>query len=286
MLERHFEHVQFYRHGAVAGGFVYQATGEEPTGAPVEVARFSLSDPRLGVEAPTTRSVIAVCSDDVGILADEGRAYLLLDRARGVFDESEERAEDVELLRAEIRRIQETEVRTLVETLRKEVVPLRILLRLASRVLISQLYSYWKANLQAMFRHGRRLTFDEPRRRRELTFDEGRHRRNLVLEQVRHRSNKALEPIRHRRNIIRGNIYAIRKKGPRGMAQGAFRRSRDLFRRLRDKDESTESNQRSKYEREQRPPDQRHSAHGPLQKRLMHSRRRGTGEAGILNGDR
>jgi len=285
MLERHFEHVRIYRQGAVAGGFVYPAS-KEPTGAPVEVARFSLSDPCFGVEPPRTRSVIAVCSDGAGVSGDEEEPYLLLDAERRVFEESVERAEDVELLHAEIRRMQETEVRALVEALRKEVVPLRILLRLASRVLITQVYGYWKANILAIFRRDRELTYDEARRRRELTFDEGRHRRNLVLEQVRHRCNKALEPIRHRRNIIRGNIYAIRKKGPRGMAQGAFRRSRGLYRRLRNKDESTESNQRSKYEREQRPPSQRYGACGPLQERLMLSWRRGTGEAGILNGDR
>jgi SAM-dependent methyltransferase len=256
MLERHFGHVHMYRQGAVAGGFVFPATGEV-TGAPVETARFTLADPRFGVEPPTTRSVIAVCSDTAVALADdEERPYLLLDRDRGVFDESEERAEDVELLRAEIRRMQEIELRALVDALRKEVVPLGILLRLASRVLLSYLYGYWKANLQAMFRRRRDITFEEARRRRELTLEEGRHRRNLVLEQVRHRRNLALQPIRHRRNIIRGNIYAMRKKGPRGMAQGAFKRSYGLYRRLRNKDRSSDSNPRSKYEGEQCPPTQ------------------------------
>ena len=38
------------------------------------------------------------------------RPYLLLDRDRRIFDECEDRAEDVELLREEVERMQETEV--------------------------------------------------------------------------------------------------------------------------------------------------------------------------------
>jgi SAM-dependent methyltransferase len=251
MLERHFGYVRLYRQGAVAGGLVFPATGEEPIGAPVEVARFSVAAPRFGVRSPVTRSVIAVCSDSEGaMLGGEEGSYLLLDRDRWVFVESEERAEDVELLRAEILRMQDSEVRAFVDVLRREILPLRVLLRLASRVLLSYLYGYWKANLQAMFRRRQEITFEEARRR-ELTLEEGRHRRNLVLEQARHHRNTVLEPILHRRNIIRGNIYAIRKKGPRDLVQGAFRRSYDLYWRLRNEDRGPDPNLRSKYERNQ-----------------------------------
>jgi SAM-dependent methyltransferase len=262
LLECYFGHVRLYRQGAVAGGFIFPDTMKEPASAPVEVARFSLAEPRPGAGSPVTRSVIAVCSDSVEAVGGEEGSYLLLDRDRWVFDESEERAEDVELLRAEILRMQDSEVRAFVDALRREVLPLRVLLRLASQVLLSYLYGYWKANLQAMFRRREEITFEEARRRRELTLEEGRHRRNLVLEQARHRRNTVLEPILHRRNIIRGNIYAIRKKGPRGLVQGAFRRSYDLYRRLRNKDRGSEPNLRSKYERNQ------------------------TGGVGTLNGDR
>jgi SAM-dependent methyltransferase len=178
MLEGHFEHVQIYRQGAVAGGFVYPAS-EEPTGTPVEVARFSssLADHDFGVEPPTTRSVIAVCSDGAGVLANE--PYLLLDGERLVFEESEERAEDVELLRAEIRRIQETEVQAFIDAIK------------VRQALIQELPRYLP------------------------------HMRHILLDHLI-----------HRRNVIRGNIYAIKRKGAIGLARGAFRRSSALYRRL------------------------------------------------------
>lgn len=122
LLERHFGHVHIYRQGAVAGGFVFPAS-EEVTGTPVEIARFSLANPYLSVEPPTTRSVMAVCSD-AEALGQEEQPYLLLDRDRGVFDECEDHAEDVELMRGEIRRMQETEVQAFLEriTLRRSLV--------------------------------------------------------------------------------------------------------------------------------------------------------------------
>jgi len=113
LLERHFERVDIYRQGAVAGGFVFPAS-EERTGTLIESARFSLPDPDLGTEPPTTRSVIGVCSD-AEAFGQEKQPYLLLDRARRVFDECEERAEDVELMRSEIHQIQETEVRAFID---------------------------------------------------------------------------------------------------------------------------------------------------------------------------
>ena len=116
LLERHFEHVHIYRQGAVAGGFVFPAFSEV-TGVPVESARFSLTDPTLGAELPTTRSVIAVCGDAEG-LGQEEQPYLLLDRDRRLFDEAEEHAEDVELMRGEIQQMQETEVQAFQDALK------------------------------------------------------------------------------------------------------------------------------------------------------------------------
>ncbi len=116
LLERHFGHVRLYRQGAVAGGFVFPAS-EEVIGAPVESARFSFTDPTLGAEPPTTRSIIAVCGD-AEAPGQEEQAYLLLDRDRRIFDECEERAEDVELLRGEIQRMQETEVQAFRDALK------------------------------------------------------------------------------------------------------------------------------------------------------------------------
>jgi len=116
LLKRHFGHVHLYRQGAVAGGMVFPDS-EEVTGAPVQTARSSAPDPHLGAEPPATRYVIAVCSAAEG-LGDDEQTYLLLDRDRRVFDESEERAEDVELLRGEIQRMQETEVQAFVDAVR------------------------------------------------------------------------------------------------------------------------------------------------------------------------
>jgi SAM-dependent methyltransferase len=179
LLERHFGHVHIYRQGAVAGGFVFPASAEEVAGAPVESARFSLANPHLSAEPPTTRSVIAVCGDDAEALSQEGRPYLLLDRDRRVFDECEERAEDVELMRAEIQQMQETEVQAFVDAIK------------VRQSLVQELPRYLP------------------------------YLRNIFLERII-----------HRRNIIRGNIYAIRRKGPRGLARGALRRSTALYRRL------------------------------------------------------
>jgi len=114
LLERSFRHVRLYRQGVVAGGYVFPASGEA-SGMVVESAHLSSTTPSLSKENPLTHSVIAVCS---GIEASSReQPYLLLDRDRRVFDECEERAEDVELLRDEIQLMQETEVQALITTL-------------------------------------------------------------------------------------------------------------------------------------------------------------------------
>jgi SAM-dependent methyltransferase len=117
LLERSFGHVRIYRQGAVAGGFVFPDSGEIGSTS-VESARFSLTTPDPGVEPPTIHSVMAVCSDIDALGKQEERPYLLLDRDRWVFDECEKQAEDVELLRDEIQRMQETEVQAFLTTLR------------------------------------------------------------------------------------------------------------------------------------------------------------------------
>jgi SAM-dependent methyltransferase len=117
LLERHFGHVHIYRQGAVAGGFVFPVS-KEVTGVPLESARFSLTDPTLGAQPPNTRSVVAVCGDAEALGQEEQQPYLLLDRDRRVFDECEDRAEDVELMRGEIRQMQQTEVQAFRDALR------------------------------------------------------------------------------------------------------------------------------------------------------------------------
>ena len=128
LLERHFGHVRLYRQGAVAGGFVFPVSGELTAAVPVESVQLSSGGPRLGGGPPTTRSVMAVCTEDAEALGEE-RAHLLVDRDGYVFDECEERAEDVELMLGEIRRMQETEVQAFVEAIKIRQTLVRELLR-------------------------------------------------------------------------------------------------------------------------------------------------------------
>ncbi len=190
LLGRHFRHLRVYRQGAVAGGFVFPVS-EEVTGAAVESARFHLADPLLGAEPPTTRSVVAVCSDRP-LVGDEG-AYLLLDRDRRVFDESAERAEDVGLLREEIRQMQQTEAQAFLDAIRAQ----------------------------------RRQNLADLQKRYLF------HARSIASGNAAHLRNVLLEEAIHRRNIIRGNVDALRKKGVKGSARGALRRLNVLYQRLR-----------------------------------------------------
>ena len=119
LLEKRFRGVRLYRVGAAAGGFVFPASGEV-SGASVESARTSVTEPGPGAEHPPSRSVLAVCGRAES-LDHEDQPYLLLDRDRRVFDECEDRAEDVELLREEIRRMQETEVQAFQDSLKLHV---------------------------------------------------------------------------------------------------------------------------------------------------------------------
>jgi SAM-dependent methyltransferase len=115
LLEAHFGRVFLYRQGAVAGGCVLPISGEV-AGPAVESTTLSLSSPHVSEEPPATRSVMAVCANGVGL--EQEKPYLLLDRDRRVFDECEDRAEDVELLRGEIRQMQETEAQAFLDALK------------------------------------------------------------------------------------------------------------------------------------------------------------------------
>ncbi len=242
LLEHHFGHVRLYRQGAVAGGFVFPVSKElTGGGVPVESVRLSLNDPRFGVEPPTTYSVMAVCSDDAEALGREERPYLLLDRDRRVFAECEERAEDVELMRDEIRQMQETEVQTFQRAMSAQQVPARAVLHLIPQILICYLYD-GRADSQEVHlrrdialeeaRHRRDFALEQARHRRNVALEQARHQRNVALAELRHRRNVTLEHIIHRRNIIHGNWRAIKKKGAKGSAKGAWRRLSTLYRRL------------------------------------------------------
>jgi SAM-dependent methyltransferase len=211
LLGRHFQHLRIYRQGAIAGGFVFPASGGLE-GAEVEVqgARAlatvrsadppadPLTGPLLGAGAPTGRSVVAVCSNEP--LGPDGGAYLLLDRDGGVFDESAERAEDVGLLREEIRQMQETEAQAFLDALR------------AQR----------RQNLADLQRHYLFLV-------RSVAAGNAAVLRGVLS----HFRNAALEEAVHRRNIVRGNVDALKKKGVKGSARGALRRLNLIYQRLR-----------------------------------------------------
>jgi hypothetical protein len=222
----------------------------------VESVRLSSHfGPRLGMEAPTIRSVMAVCSDDAAALrGEEERVYLLLEGDRRVFEESEQRAEDVELLVDEIRRMQETEVQAFLKTISAQQLPLGVLLRLIPQVLLYYLYDrqtdfqeisrrrnmllekarhHWETALAKTgyrrqvllneIRHGQNLALEEARLRRGVNLAEARLRRNLALEEARLRRNLALEEARRRRNLA---IEEARRR--RDVAIEEARRRRNL----------------------------------------------------------
>jgi hypothetical protein len=222
LLGRHFRHVQIYRQGAAAGGFVFPTSGEV-TGAAVESARFRPAEPLLGAGAPTTRSIMAVCSD-LPLGREEG-PYLLLDRDGGVFDESAERAEDVGLLRQEILQMQETEAQAFLDALRAQ--------RRQNLADLQRHYLFlFRSAAVGNASHLRGAILEEATHRRNMI----RHLRNVALERGVHRRNVIFEKLRHRRNIIHGNIRAIRSKNARELIIGALRRTSRLYRWLRAKD--------------------------------------------------
>jgi len=125
LLESRFEHVRIHRQGVVSGG-IFFAPDDGLSGASIETAGFSSPEPSFGSEPPTTHLVVAVCSD--AKLPEPESPRMLLDLDRRVFDECADHREGVELLREEIRRMEETEVQAFQDAImleRREVAHLK-----------------------------------------------------------------------------------------------------------------------------------------------------------------
>lgn len=88
ILERHFEHVQLYYQGALAGSAITPDPDSLPQGGELEVesAQFSFDDPRFGQGFPKSLYVIAVCTNGEPPEPLE-RPYVVLDRDRQIFEE-------------------------------------------------------------------------------------------------------------------------------------------------------------------------------------------------------
>ena len=114
LLGRHFEHVEIYRQGAVSGAVVFEDSGGL-SGLSVESVSFAEGEPEFGDGSPDTDLVLAVCGGTE--LPVNDRPYLILDRDRRLLDEREDALEDVELLKAEIQQMQQTEIKTFHETI-------------------------------------------------------------------------------------------------------------------------------------------------------------------------
>jgi SAM-dependent methyltransferase len=265
LLEHHFGHVRLYRQGAVAGGLVFPASGE-PSAAAVsaESVRLFSGGPRLGGGPPTTRSVMAVCAEAAEALGEE-RAYLLLDHDRGVFAEYEERAEDVELMLGEIRRMQETEVQAYLKTMSSQQLPLGALLRLVPQIFLYYAYyeradfevadgrrsrviararhrldtavvvaRYHRDTILTQARHHWDTTLAETGHRREATLDGSHHRWEATLDEIRHRRIVALEEASRRREMAleeasrRREMFLEEARRRRDVTLNEARHRRDL----------------------------------------------------------
>lgn len=109
ILERHFRRVELYRQGAVSGSMIFKDSGRL-SATSVESTRFILTAPSFGDAFPEADLIMAVCSDSEVPIRESTQPYLLLDQDRRLLDECEDHREDIELLRDEIRHMQETEV--------------------------------------------------------------------------------------------------------------------------------------------------------------------------------
>jgi SAM-dependent methyltransferase len=106
-LKNHFRVVRSYRLGTVAGAAIFEEEEQE--------TRDSFEGPASDA-ALAAGSLLAVCSD-AGVPEAGDLPYLALDPDRRVFEEIEELSEEVELLRGEIRRMQESEAQAFEDTL-------------------------------------------------------------------------------------------------------------------------------------------------------------------------
>lgn len=104
LLEKHFREVRLYRIGAVTGGLV-SGLEEEDSSMPVETTGVPAGD-----------FVLAVCGPE----AAKESPRLILDRDGLAFEELEEAREEAELLRDEIRQMQQTEVQSFRDALKLE----------------------------------------------------------------------------------------------------------------------------------------------------------------------
>ena len=113
LLARRFEHVELYRQGAVSGAAVFKDP-DGLSGFSIESLPFAAPEPEFGSGPPDTDLALAVCGG--AELPASEIPYLLLDRDRRLLDGREDAQEDIELLKAEIQQMQETEVKTFHET--------------------------------------------------------------------------------------------------------------------------------------------------------------------------
>ena len=88
MLERHFEHVQIYHQGALAGSIITPDPDELPADGRVSIesAQFSLEDPGFSGAFPTTLYLIAICTD-AEPPQPLSAPHLILDRDRQIYEE-------------------------------------------------------------------------------------------------------------------------------------------------------------------------------------------------------
>lgn len=107
LLEPRLGFVKLYRQGAVSGAVI--SGGDDLYGLAAESLPFAAPRRGFGDGLPDTDLILAVCRDAELPTEDEG-PYLVLDRDRRLLDECENAREDVELLKAEIRHMEKTEV--------------------------------------------------------------------------------------------------------------------------------------------------------------------------------
>ena len=109
LLGRSFERVELHLQGSVSGAMIFKDSGDL-YGPSVESVPFAAAAPNFGDGPPDTDLILAVCGG--AELPVNERPYLMLDSDRRLLDECENSLEDIELLKAEIQQMQETEVKT------------------------------------------------------------------------------------------------------------------------------------------------------------------------------